>query len=368
METMYTYIYGLREVDKKQLRYIGKSNDPVGRLRKHKQESKLKKTHKDCWIRSCLSSGKKIEYIIIEKVIIENWAEREKYWINFYKDSDIVNHAQGGKGGKPIKFKMEYDEFKIWINNNLPNIKSSIQWEKYWKNNTEVDGITKYPSDTYKHRGWKGWGDLLNTTNKCYNYINYLNYEECKKILNEKYDFIKSKLTWSENKHFLENEFIPKNPESYFTKKKTWKGWGDFLNYNSPLRKRELYLSYDDAKKEIKKNFKNKLTVNKWRNELQNQIPYNIPKKPDRFYKVNNEWISWGDFLGTDAVAPQKKKYREFNKAKEFVRSLNIKNNLDWRKYSKTKNKPIDIPSNPDVVYKHSNEWSGWKNWLGTEK
>jgi hypothetical protein len=67
-------------------------------------------------------------------------------------------------------------------------------------------------------------------------------------------------------------------------------------------------------------------------------------------------------FLSLCSKIKKMAKYREFNDARSFVRSLNLKNGKDWREY--IKNKPKDIPSNPDKVYK--TEWINVGDWLGT--
>ena len=61
-----------------------------------------------------------------------------------------------------------------------------------------------------------------------------------------------------------------------------------------------------------------------------------------------------GDWLGTKTVANQNKIYRSYKDAREFVRSLGLKNQQDWYEYCKSGNKPDDIPSSPWIVYK---EW-----------
>ena len=58
-------------------------------------------------------------------------------------------------------------------------------------------------------------------------------------------------------------------------------------------------------------------------------------------------------------------KHRSFKDARKFVRSLGLKNQVEWREYYKSGNKPDDIPSRPDKAY----NGIGWKNlgdWLGT--
>ena len=57
-------------------------------------------------------------------------------------------------------------------------------------------------------------------------------------------------------------------------------------------------------------------------------------------------------------------KFRSFEDARKFVHSLGLKNSQEWRVYSKSGNKPVDIPTTPARVYK--NEWQGMGDWCGT--
>lgn len=58
------------------------------------------------------------------------------------------------------------------------------------------------------------------------------------------------------------------------------------------------------------------------------------------------------------------KQFRNFENARKFVHSLNLKNIEDWRRFIKSGKKPKDIPSNLDGYYKK--EWKGWGDFLGT--
>ena len=49
-----------------------------------------------------------------------------------------------------------------------------------------------------------------------------------------------------------------------------------------------------------------------------------------------------------------KKQFRDFEGAREFVRSLGLKSGTEWREYCKSGKKPDDIPAAPWRVYK---EW-----------
>jgi hypothetical protein len=60
------------------------------------------------------------------------------------------------------------------------------------------------------------------------------------------------------------------------------------------------------------------------------------------------------------------KEFRDFESAREFVRSLNLKGQKEWLDYCKSGNKPDDIPAGPNVTY--TNEFKGYGNWLGDKK
>jgi len=93
-----------------------------------------------------------------------------------------------------------------------------------------------------------------------------------------------------------------------------------------------------------------------WRKYCQSgNKPDNIPSGPDKTYK--KEWKGWGDWLGTGIIANQNRQYRSFNDTRKFVHSLQLRNQTAWRKYVKSGNKPDNIPSDPNKVYKK--EWKG---------
>ena len=80
---------------------------------------------------------------------------------------------------------------------------------------------------------------------------------------------------------------------------------------------------------------------------------------------VYAEWAGIGDWLGTDTVPSYLRQYRSFKAARAFVHRLGLKSEHEWRKYKSAGKKPTDIPAGPDRVYAKDG-WSGWGNWLGT--
>ena len=56
--------------------------------------------------------------------------------------------------------------------------------------------------------------------------------------------------------------------------------------------------------------------------------------------------------------------WRPFSEARAFVHQLGLKSKDEWNEYSKSGERPPDIPSNPNTVY--PTEYKGFGDWLGT--
>lgn len=120
-----TYIYAL-SFPLGNIRYIGKSNNPVERLRKHCSEAMYRhKNRKDKWIKSLFPE--KPFLTILEEVEEINWEEREIYWINYFKEqgNDLVNGTSGGEGSDGFRNKKHTEETKNKIKNKLIGRKHS---------------------------------------------------------------------------------------------------------------------------------------------------------------------------------------------------------------------------------------------------
>lgn len=104
-------------------------------------------------------------------------------------------------------------------------------------------------------------------------------------------------------------------------------------------------------------------------------LPSDIPRAPCVAYEKKG-WISWGDFLGTDIVAPRFRKYRSYEEACQFAQVLELKKKEDWFLYVKGSFPhlpplPEDIPACPDKTYRREEfgkKWQGWGHFLGTQR
>jgi hypothetical protein len=130
--------------------------------------------------------------------------------------------------------------------------------------------------------------------------------------------------------------YIPKSPDSSY--KNEFKGWGDWLGTGRMASFNLNFLSFEDAKTFVLQlKLKNH---NEWIKYCKSgNKPDDIPTTPWRIYK-NKGWISFGDWLGTGTIAPQKRQYRSFEDARSFVHSLGFESRKDWDNYSKSNKKP----------------------------
>jgi hypothetical protein len=255
---------------------------------------------------------------------------------------------------------MDFDDAKEFAQK--LNFKSRIDWQKYLNSNKKPKDIPNNPDHVYKNKGWTTWGNFLGTGNmspsdKALTWLSFIVARKFAQSLN-----LKNIDDWREycisgNKP----DNIPSSPGRSY-KNKGWEDWGDFLGTGYVATFNRNYESFEEAKKIIH-NFKIK-NIQEWRIFVKSKDkPDNIPANPPEVY--NDQWASWGDWFGTERVANQNKEFLSFKKVQEFAQKLNFKNREEWEEYSKSGDKPDNIPANPGLAYKN-NGWKGWGDFLGT--
>ena len=239
------------------------------------------------------------------------------------------------------------------------NLKNQAEWFEFCKSDKKPNNIPTSPRENYKNKGWVSWGDWLGTGRVATKNIKFKNFQSAKLFTRDLK--LKSSKEWriyaKSDKRPLE---IPANPDKVY--KNEWIDWGDWLGTDSISTHKIKFMNFEDARK-----FARSLNLdgkNQWEKyATTGKRPKNIPAIPSRTYK--NNWLGWGDFLGTGNVSPQNMEFRNFESARTFVQKLEMKNEHEWREYCKSGNKPEDIPQSPSRVYK-DNGWQGMGDWLGT--
>ncbi|MDO8541491.1 MAG: hypothetical protein Q7S40_13715 [Opitutaceae bacterium] len=132
------------------------------------------------------------------------------------------------------------------------------------------------------------------------------------------------------------------------------------------------YRSYEEAAAFARSH--NAKSQSQWRaliDNLGSKWPADIPKSPDKSY-ARNGWTNWGTFFGTGAFGSKLKRFRPFDEAREFIRSLQLKSSDEWHPYCTGRllgkpKLPFDIPSTPEKCRAYAEKWAGWADWLGYE-
>ena len=153
---------------------------------------------------------------------------------------------------------------------------------------------------------------------------------------------------------------IPRNPNKVY-ENKGWQSSGHWLGTGRIADQIKVYMPFKEAREYIREFKFSSASEYKaaWR---QGKLSSDIPANPQSVYR-DNGFISMPDFLGYES------KFREwwsFEKARKFARTLGFTSNKQWRTYSKTNEKPSEIPASPSKVYRDKG-WIGWKDFLGWE-
>ncbi len=274
---------------------------------------------------------------------------KNKGWISY---SDWINK----KHNKKQKF-LSFQEAKSFVH--TLNLNFNNEWKEYCKSGNKPYNIPAMPEHIYKDEGWISYSDWLGK--KIGFSGKFLSFEEARKFVHTLN--LKSQDDWikyckSGNRPLN----IPASPESVY-KNKDWKSICDWIGTNYIPTKLRKYRSFEDAREFVHTlNLKNQ---KEWTIYCKSgKKPNNIPATPSYIYRTNG-WISWYNWFG-NKINFIKSGYLSFEKAREFVHTLNLKNTKEWRKYCKLGNKPDNIPFSPNSVYKN-NGWISWSDWFGTE-
>ena len=153
---------------------------------------------------------------------------------------------------------------------------------------------------------------------------------------------------------------IPTNPQRSY-KDDGWAGWPDWLGTKnlSGKQKRESFLPFLEARAKVReKGFSSLSEFRKW---VSQEKPLGIPYSPEKFYR-DSGWVDTYDWRGVPRS--HSLEFVSFSEAREFARSLGFKSTKEWQDWSKTKEKPSNIPATPDNVYRDKG-WKGYRDFLG---
>ena len=272
----------------------------------------------------------------------------KKEWKGY---SDWLGYFTKHTGYKKI---LPYDEAKKIVHK--LGIKSYTEWREYIKTHELPEGVPYVPHNKYK-KEWKGILDWLGTQVEGSKYGRYRDFQKAREfILSQK--IVGSKGWFDYCKSGKKPPDIPAKPDAVY--KKEWKGYKDWLGHDARKTKYEKFKSFEDAREYVR-SLKLKNTFEWFEYKSSEKKPDDVPSSPELMYK--EKWKGVGDWIGTGRIAHQKKEFLPFEKAREYVRALGLKNTEEWNEWRKSK-RPENIPAIPNIIYKK--EWKGIGDWIGT--
>jgi superfamily II DNA or RNA helicase len=319
--------------------------------------------------------------------VVRGLASNDERIIEYFKDKNDTLSSIKGHSNDQFQFSVTSEflneeelskelEIKLWEKlsqfNWLPfeearkyvqtlGIKNVKEWMKFSKGSSRPFNIPSSPQETYKNNGWLNWGDWLGTNTLATGSILWANFEKAKKFAHSLK--LKKEADWylycKKNDKPINIPVAVKN----IYKDIGWKDWGDFLGIKNYRRNNRDWLSFQEAREFVRK--LGLTSVNEWYEYSRSEkLPINVPRAPEVKYK-DTGWNGIGDWLGTDRLADQFRKYLPFEKAKLFMKENNICSYNNWIEF-RNENKIENIPFKLERTY--SENWKGVGDFFGTSK
>ena len=256
------------------------------------------------------------------------------------------------------------------------NLQTRTAWADYCEGSNQLVppppfDIPKSPHKVYASSGWENWGDWLGTGRISNQKKIWRSFEDARRFAQslglksgaEWDDFCQGKLKLAEQ---LPSD-VPAAPFTVY-KDSGWLGMGDWIGTGTlapSLRKFKPFIEARDFVRSL-----GLKSLNEWRLYCTGKLsgkepcPSDIPKHPNSTY-ANEGWIDIGDWIGTFSKTNRGRTYDPFPEAREYARSLKLKNGSEWVDYCRKKLIPEKIAADPARIYR-ADGWINMADWLGT--
>jgi superfamily II DNA or RNA helicase len=148
------------------------------------------------------------------------------------------------------------------------------------------------------------------------------------------------------------------------------------------LMRLEWYSTYKGDKKQFKfpymvrnqkqpttKTKSNSKTKSNNRFKISDEFPLDLDYVNYVEQNMKSEYATYAWWDLEDAIKHSKGEwFLSYNDAKNLIQNLGITNSSEFNKLMISKNRPDNIPSNPNLEYSKTNEWNGWGEFLATNR
>jgi hypothetical protein len=229
-------------------------------------------------------------------------------------------------------------------------------WMEWSKSGQRPSNIPANPAQMYRDAGWISWPDWLGSEGRVYTKKEVLPFTVGRAYARRL--GLKSKEgwhAWSKSGHRPSD--IPGDPSVTY-RDDGWISWPDWLGNG---KERVAWKSFTEGRALVRGlGLKSQKECQEW--SKSGQRPSDIPSSPDQTYR-DDGWISWPDWLGFEGRAPPGSML-PFAVGRAYARKLKLKTHREWQEWSKSGQRPSDIPGSPDQTYRDDG-WISWPDWLG---
>lgn len=248
------------------------------------------------------------------------------------------------------------------------------EWRAWVKSGACPPDVPHTPHQAYAELGWEGYGDWLGTGRFGVRGRSYRPFQEARRFVcqlglrnTEEY------YAWCRGDRPdlpPRTADIPVFPHRMYPGE--WQSMGDWLGTGTVAKQLRLFRPLPEV--QVLARQLGLRTRDEWyawaRGERPDLPPRpdDVPTHPERSFE--DEWTTWGEFLGTGTVASVQREFRSFHAARAFARQLGLASFNQWTQWCTgdlpgLPSRPLDIPSNPQRVYR-AEGWASWGDWLGT--
>eukprot|EP00947_MAST-08B_sp_MAST-8B-sp1_P001943 g1943.t1 len=286
---------------------------------------------------------------------------RGKGWVSY---PDWLGCERNKAGRKKCDY-LPFASARAWVQQR--NLKSAKEWQECSKSGQRPSNIPSHPYEVYRGKGWVSMMDFLGFEGKARaKKGDYLPFESARAWVQQRN--LKSQKEWKAwSKSGQRPSNIPSHPDEVY-RGKGWVSMPDWLGCerNKGGGQKGDYLPFASARAWVhQRNLKSYKEWKEW--SKSGQRPSNIPSGPRRVYQ-DKGWVSMMDWLGTNTTAGVKRDFLPYEEARAWVHQhCNLKSKKEWREWSKSGQRPSNIPSNPDKAYRDKG-WASMPDWLGCER
>jgi hypothetical protein len=234
-------------------------------------------------------------------------------------------------------------------------LKGCKEWREWSKSGHRPSDIPAHPETTYRDDGWTSWPDWLGNGKERVAWRNFTDGRAVGRGLE-----LKSKAGWHAwSKSDQRPSDIPGRPDKAY-RDDGWISWPDWLGFEVRV------LAKDMLPFAVGRAYARKLKLRsekEWREwSKSGRRPSDIPAGPHKTYR-DDGWVSWPDWLGSEERVLAKDML-PFAVARAYARKLKLRSKTEWEAWSKSGQRPSDIPCRPDRTYRDDG-WISTPDWLG---